>query len=85
MGLYEPAPAPGVLLIAFERTQRWLVTDELGRSDVEDVPVGVPTMIAYTITMVDGSSEDQVHVLLPSGRIGRRHWGSLTSISIRVL
>jgi hypothetical protein len=49
------------------------------------VPAGMPAMIAYTITMVDGSSEDQVHVLLPSGRIGRRHWGSLTSVSVKVL
>jgi hypothetical protein len=72
-------------LVAFERAQRWLITDELGRSDVEAVPAGMPAMIAYTITMVDGSSEDQVHVLLPSGRIGRRHWGSLTSVSVKVL
>lgn len=70
--------------MAVRNAQRWLTLDELGRASMEEVPYGVPVVIAYTITMVDGSMEDQVHVLLPSGRIGNRHWGALTNNNIAV-
>lgn len=86
IGPYEPAPPPGTLLTsARHESVRWLTLDELGRAGCEEVAQHVPVVIVNVIVKADGSNEDEVHVLLPSGRLGHRHWGALTTLSIGVL
>lgn len=90
LGVPSWLPSPGTLFTNVDnRCVRWYVgasRDEgiPSRMIAEDVPAGVPVLLACTLP-VASTHEHYIRVILPSGRLGHRVWSVFTAQLIKVL